>query len=47
MKKVEIKHTLEVGTVVVFPSFVWHKVEPIIKGTRFSLVGWYLGERFK
>jgi len=46
-KKVEIKHTLEMGTVVVFPSFVWHKVEPVIKGTRFSLVGWYLGESFK
>mgnify|MGYP003109724326 CR=1 FL=1 len=47
MKKKEIKHNLEIGTLVVFPSFVWHKVEPITKGTRFSLVGWYLGDKFK
>ena len=38
---------LEIGTVVVFPSFLWHKVSEIKKGKRYSLVSWYLGERFK
>jgi PKHD-type hydroxylase len=31
------------GSVVVFPSFIWHKVTPITKGTRYSLVNWSLG----
>lgn len=35
------------GTIVVFPSFVWHKVTPVTKGTRHSLVMWSHGERFK
>lgn len=37
----------ERGTVVVFPSFLWHRVKPIIKGTRYSLVMWSLGKPFK
>ena len=40
-------NNLEVGTIVVFPSFLWHKVSEIKKGKRYSLVSWYLGERFK
>jgi PKHD-type hydroxylase len=35
------------GTIVVFPSFVWHKVTPVTKGTRHSLVMWSYGEPFK
>lgn len=35
------------GTIVVFPSFVWHKVTPVTKGTRHSLVMWSHGEPFK
>ena len=31
------------GTIVVFPSFVWHRVTPVTKGTRYSLVVWNLG----
>ena len=34
------------GTIVVFPSFVWHKVTPVKKGTRYSLVSWHLGHPF-
>ena len=35
------------GSLVVFPSEVWHRVRPVTKGTRYSLVVWYLGAPFK
>ena len=35
------------GSVVVFPSFVWHKVNPVTSGTRYSLVVWNLGWPFR
>jgi PKHD-type hydroxylase len=35
------------GSIIVFPSFVWHKVKPVTKGTRYSLVAWHLGYPFK
>jgi len=35
------------GSVVVFPSFVWHRVKPVISGTRYSLVMWNLGQPWK
>ena len=35
------------GTVIVFPSFVWHRVKPVLSGTRYSLVCWSLGQPWK
>ena len=35
------------GSIVVFPSFLWHKVEPITSGKRYSLVMWTLGGNWK
>ena len=35
------------GSLVVFPSFVWHRVKPVTKGERNSLVIWNLGYPFK
>ena len=35
------------GSIIVFPSFVWHRVTPVTKGTRHSLVCWSLGYPFK
>ncbi len=35
------------GRLIIFPSFVMHKVCPVTKGTRKSLVNWYLGPWFK
>ena len=35
------------GSVVVFPSFVWHRVRPVTSGTRHSLVLWNLGWPFR
>jgi len=37
----------EKGSIVVFPSFIWHRVTPVTKGTRHSLVCWNLGHPFK
>jgi len=41
------KEILEKGSLVVFPSFVWHQVKPVTKGTRYSLVIWNLGSQFR
>lgn len=35
------------GSIVVFPSFVWHRVKPVTSGTRYSLVIWNLGKPFR
>jgi len=35
-----------IGTVISFPSFSWHKVHPVTKGTRKVLVGWIVGPSF-
>ena len=44
---VECKEIKQKGTIIIFPSFVKHKVAPITKGERNSLVGWVLGYPFK
>ena len=41
------KDILPKGSLVVFPSFVWHRVKPVTKGVRYSLVVWNLGYPFK
>ena len=35
------------GSIIVFPSFVWHRVAPVTKGTRYSLVVWNLGQPWR
>jgi PKHD-type hydroxylase len=37
----------EQGFVTVFPSYVLHRVTPVTKGTRYSLVAWITGPSFK
>ena len=44
---VKAKEILPKGSIVVFPSHVWHRVKPVQKGTRYSLVLWNLGYPFK
>jgi len=49
-KKQNIRKCTEIlprGSIVVFPSFVWHRVCPVKKGTRYSLVIWNLGYPYK
>jgi PKHD-type hydroxylase len=35
------------GSIIVFPSHVYHQVTPVTQGTRYSLVAWNLGYPFK
>ena len=37
----------EQGTVIIFPSFYAHKVTPVTKGTRRSLVAWVEGPAWR
>ena len=41
------KEILPKGSLVVFPGFVWHRVCPVKKGSRYSLVVWNLGAPYK
>ena len=34
------------GSIIVFPSFIVHRVVPVTKGIRYSLVAWFLGPPF-
>ena len=44
---VKCKEILPKGSIIVFPSFVWHRVKPVTKGVRYSLVVWNQGLPFK
>ena len=44
---VKVKEILSKGSIVVFPSHVWHRVKPVTSGTRYSLVVWSIGDPFK
>ena len=46
-KPIKCKEILPKGSLGVFPSFVWHRVCPVKKGERNSLVIWNLGWPFK
>tara|TARA_R110000868_G_scaffold173966_2_gene410407 strand:+ start:636 stop:1772 length:1137 start_codon:yes stop_codon:yes gene_type:complete len=35
------------GTVIIFPSYMLHGVEPVTKGVRYSVVTWMVGPYFK
>ena len=38
--------TFKKGSIIVFPSHVWHRVKPVTKGIRKSLVGWVVGNQW-
>jgi len=38
---------LKKGSIIIFPSFVFHRVAPVTKGIRNSLVVWALGPKLK
>lgn len=47
-KEVETPTTFKAqGSVLVFPSYLQHRVTPITSGTRYSLVGWMEGPRWR
>jgi len=42
-----VKEIRPKGSLIVFPSDLWHRVKPVTKGVRYSLVIWNLGWPFK
>ena len=44
---VQAKEILPKGSIIIFPSNIWHRVKPVTSGTRYSLVLWHLGNPFK
>ena len=36
----------KVGSMIIFPSYLVHKVSPITSGTRYAIVGWAHGNSF-
>jgi len=45
--RIQCKEILPKGSIIVFPSHVWHRVKPVLSGTRYSLVVWNLGKPFR
>ena len=41
------KINLSRGKIIVFPSFLFHRVTPVLKGVRKSIVIWTLGPKFR
>ena len=46
-KHKEIISSKKKGTLIIFPSYILHKVQPVLKGNRKSLIVWFKGEPFK
>ncbi len=42
-----VKAPRKKGTIIVFPSFIMHRVTPITKGVRQSIVGWVSGPPYR
>ena len=37
----------EKGNIIVFPSYLWHRITPITKGIRYAMVGWIHGPSYR
>jgi PKHD-type hydroxylase len=47
LKQTSVKELKPMGSIIVFPSHEYHCVTPVTKGTRYSLVVWFLGKPFQ
>jgi PKHD-type hydroxylase len=43
----DVEQLRQLGTTMVFPSFLKHRVTPVTAGKRYSLVSWYEGPPFR
>ena len=43
---VTVDDAKDMGTIIIFPSFIHHRVLPVTKGKRESLVNWSIGKKF-
>tara|TARA_Y100001951_G_C11186643_1_gene209063 strand:+ start:141 stop:701 length:561 start_codon:yes stop_codon:yes gene_type:complete len=41
------EHLKPTGSICVFPSDIWHKVDKVTDGTRYSLVVWLIGKQWR
>ena len=46
-KQIHTVNDMKKGSIIVFASWVWHRVTPVTKGIRYSLVIWTCGWPFK
>jgi len=42
----KVREILPRGSICVFPRYTWHRVSPVTKGKRLSLVQWNLGDSY-
>ena len=42
----EVEEIRPQGSIIVFPSYTYHQVTPVTRGTRYSMVLWSLGQPF-
>jgi PKHD-type hydroxylase len=47
LKDADEQPTMEQGSIIVFPSLLEHRVTPVTKGERISVVSWMHGPKFK
>ena len=43
---VQVQELVNEGDLLIFPSYLWHRVTPVTKGVRKSLVAWVIGPQF-
>jgi len=46
LNTITVDDAKDIGTIIIFPSFIYHQVLPITKGKRESLVNWSVGKKF-
>lgn len=46
-RSVVVKEMHKAGSIIVFPAFMHHRIKPVTKGVRHSLVGWFRGPAFQ
>jgi len=47
IKTTTVRDAKDIGSIIIFPSFIHHRIVPITKGKRESLVNWSIGKPFK
>ena len=45
LNTITVDDAKEIGTIIIFPSFIFHQVLPVTEGKRESLVNWSLGQK--
>ena len=46
INRITVDDAKDIGSIIIFPSFICHQILPITKGKRESLVNWSVGKQF-